>query len=72
MLEWEKLNYSIQRKTIFGWNDIGYWAGCYAGDVWNKYFEYNKEELLNRVLESYYEKPMSAVKIIEYPQLRIY
>ncbi len=70
-----KINYRIERLTsIFKrWKEIGYWQAGGVGDsVWYAYEEREKEKVLKKVLEHYYETPESKVVIIEHPTIKIY
>ena len=66
-------DFLIQKKTWFGWKYIGYWQMASSGDsIWYLYCKETKEELLNQVLENYYKTDKRFVKIIEYPELKMY
>jgi hypothetical protein len=63
-------DFFVQRKTWIGWKYIGYTINMGYGAVYNLYREKTKEELLNTVLEKYYEVDKRFTQIIEYPQLK--
>ena len=66
-------NYYIQRKGWFGrWKDIGYSVDMGYGSVTYEYSAVTKEELLEKVLEEYYEVDKRFVEIIEYPTIKVY
>lgn len=66
-------DYYIQKKTIFGWRDIGYHIGTCTGDsIWYPYTSNSKEELLKEVLEYHYGIDRRFTKIIEYPEIKHY
>ena len=66
-------SFSAQRKTWFGWRDIGYnlcWG--YGDTLFFNYFHSTKELLLEEILEKYYKTDKRFVTIIEYPSLKIH
>ena len=66
-------NYHLQRKGWFGrWKDIGYSVDMGYGSVTYEYSAVTKEELLNEVLEKYYEVDKKFVKVIEHATIKIY
>jgi hypothetical protein len=68
----DKCKYTIQRRGWFGWKDITYTIEMGYGSVTYEYSAVTKEELLNEVLEKYYEVCRRRVDIIEYPTIKIY
>lgn len=65
--------YQIQKKTFFGWRDIGYWQGGGAGDsAWNVFKNKDCNVLLKEVLDKYYSVSKRHVTIIEHPTIKIY
>jgi hypothetical protein len=65
--------YNIQKKGLFGrWKDITYTIDMGYGSVTYEYSAVTKEELLEKVLEEYYEVDKRFVEIIEYPTIKIY
>lgn len=67
------IRYSIQEKTFFGWNTIGYTLGGGAGDyVWFSYSERDKGALLDRVLAETMGTTKEFVTVHEYPMIKIY
>ena len=64
--------YKIQRRTIFGkWVFINYIPyGLVRIEM--KFISTSKQQLIDKVLENYYEKPKSKVKVIEHPMIKIY
>lgn len=67
-----KDRYTIQKKGWFRWKDIYYTIDMGYGSVSYDYAEKTKEELINRVLEEYFEVDKRFVKIEEYPTIKIY
>jgi len=67
-----KGTYYIQRKTWFGWKDIGYSIDMGYGGFWERYSAKNKEDLLKDVLENYYRVDKRFVQIIEHSTVKIY
>lgn len=65
-------NLSIQRKTFFGWKDVGYIIDMGYGSVYNLYYHPSKEELLKEVLEKYYKRDKKFTNVIEYPTILKY
>lgn len=68
----DKYRYTIQRRGWFGWKDITYTIEMGYGSVTYEYSAVTKEELLEKVLEEYYEVDKRHVDIIEYPTIKIY
>jgi hypothetical protein len=68
----DKYRYTIQRRGWFGWKDITYTINMGYGSVTYEYSAVTKEELLEKVLEEYYEVDKRFVEIIEYPTIKIY
>ena len=64
--------YTIQRRGWFGWKDITYTINMGYGSVTYEYSAVTKEELLEKVLEEYYEVDKRFVEIIEYPTIKVY
>ena len=65
-------NYTIQRKGWFGWRDITYTINKVYGNITYGYSAATKEDLLEEVLEKYYEIDKRFVQVIEHPTLKIY
>ena len=68
----DKYRYTIQRRGWFGWKDITYTINMGYGSVTYEYSAATKEELLEKVLEEYYEVDKRFVEITEYPTIKIY
>jgi hypothetical protein len=68
----DKYRYTIQRRGWFGWKDITYTINMGYGSVTYEYSAVTKEELLEKVLEEYYEVDKRFVEIIEYPTIKVY
>lgn len=67
-----KDKYTIQKKGWFRWKDIYYTIDMGYGSVSNDYSAETKEELLDKVLEEYYEVDKRFVKIEEHPTIKVY
>ena len=66
-------NFSAQRKTWFGWTDIGYKLVSDCGPtLLLLYYDSDKSTLIDEILEKYYHTDRRFVTIIEYPSLKIY
>ena len=66
-------DYLIQKKTWLGWKYIGYYQMACTGDsIWYLYCKDTKEELLHSVLETHYKTDKRFIKVIEYPELKMY
>lgn len=65
-------HYTVQRKGVFGWKDIRYTIDMGYGSVTYNYMGETKEQVLDLVLEEYYEVDKRFVKIIEYSTVKIY
>ena len=68
----DKYRYTIQRRGWFGWKDIKYTIDMGYGSITYEYSATTKKELLEKVLEEYYEVDKRFVEIIEYPTIKIY
>lgn len=68
----EKDKYYIQRKGWFGWRDITYTIDMGYGAVTYRYSGSKKEELLNEVLEEYYQVDKRFVRVIEHSSIKMY
>ena len=68
----DKYNYTIQRRGWFRWKDITYTINMGYGSVTYEYSAVTKEELLEKVLEEYYEVDKRFVQVIEHPTIKIY
>lgn len=68
----DKYNYTIQRRVWFRWKDITYTINMGYGSVTYEYSAVTKEELLEKVLEEYYEVDKRFVQVIEHPTIKIY
>ena len=67
-----KEDYFIQRKGWLKWKDFSYTVNMGYGSVTYLYTAKSKEELLEKVLEEYYEVDKRFVQVIEYPMIKIY
>jgi hypothetical protein len=68
----DKYRYTIQRRGWFGWKDITYTLEMGYGSVTYEYSAVTKEELLNEVLEKYYEVDKKFVQVIEHATIKVY
>ena len=68
----DKEKYTIQRKSWFKWKDISLFIDMGYGGFWEKYSSRTKEELLDNVLEDYYQVDKRFVRVIEHPTIKIY
>jgi len=69
----EKNNqFTMQRKTWFGWNYLTYTIDMGYGSIVNYYENKNKEALLDEVLEEKFKTTRKFVEIIEYPTIKVY
>lgn len=65
--------YAIQRRTWYSsWKYIGYTINMGYGSVYNYYVGKTKQEVLNKVLESYYKIDKRFVNVIEHSGLKLY
>jgi hypothetical protein len=67
-----KDTYYIERKGIFGWKRLGYSVDMGYGGFWQSYTSDNKKDLLDQVLEEYYQIDRRFAEIIEYPMIKVY
>ena len=67
-----RISFSMERKTWFGWKSIGYTTNFGYGYVYDLYESENKEELLSEVLEKFYKTTKKFCIIIEYPKIKFY
>lgn len=63
--------YYIQKKTWFGWRYIRYENCSDAGCVMWKYYNTNKDVLLDKVLDEKYHTTRKYIKLIEFPMIKI-
>lgn len=64
--------YTIQRKGWFGWKDITYTINMGYGSVTYDFSAETTEDLLNEVLENYYEVDKRFVRVIEHSTIKVY
>jgi hypothetical protein len=67
-----KGTYYMERKGIFGWKRLGYSVDMGYGSFWQSYTSDNKKDLLDQVLEEYYQIDRRFAEIIEYPMIKVY
>ena len=66
-------DYLIQKKTWLGWKYISYFQMACSGDsIQYHYCKDTKDRLLEEVLEYHYKVDKRFVKVIEYPELKMY
>jgi len=65
----QKNNYSCQKKTFFGWRDVGYTINMGYGSVFNIYVKETKDELIDEVLDKHFKRTRKHTLILEYPGL---
>ena len=63
--------YYMERKGIFGWKRLGYSVDMGYGSIWQSYTSDNKKDLLDQVLEEYYQIDRRFAEIIEYPTIKV-
>ena len=61
--------YTCQKKTIFGWRDVGYTIDFGYGSGFNIYTRETKDNLIDEVLDKHFKTCKNHARIIEYPQL---
>jgi len=65
--------YTIQRKTFFGWRSYRYSVGGGAGDsVSYEYIANNKPTLLDKIIKDKYLTTKEFVRVIEHPMIKKY
>ena len=64
--------YTIQRRGWFGWKDITYTINMGYGSVTYGYSAETTKELLEKVLEEYYEVDKRFVQVIEHSTIKVY
>ena len=68
----DKYRYTIQRRGWFGWKDITYTINMGYGSITYEYSATTKKELLEKVLEEYYEVDKRFVQVIEHATIEVY
>ena len=67
-----KDKYTIQKRGWFGWKDITYTINMGYGSVTYGYSAETTKELLEKVLEEYYEVDKRFVQVIEHSTIKVY
>lgn len=62
----------IQKKTFFGWIYITYKSRILNEVIYHKYFNKDKNFLLEEIIKEHYGLSKDSVEILEYPSIKLY